>query len=471
MSMPITLIRLSLVVGSLLLAQSGLAGPQEMGIMVDPAGVRKLDPVPVPPPAQVIENPAAFISGALPGAGAHPKLHHLSASACGTCHQEIYRQWKGSMHANSTALSDPIHGAMYRHVMGDPTAEGVRSKKGKYPVCLKCHAPSAALDGTTKLDAHPVYNEGINCVTCHAMERFLGSTGDNGKLRLGIDAYVRGDRLYGPSGRTLSPLGGLPRPGYQPQPATPPDVRGKQDAVAPEPTGEGLQGGFHPFPLAGNSALLRSADACLGCHHQRNNSHGVPLCATGSEFAASGSFNCQQCHMPVNNGYADHSMAGGHVRAMLERAVLLSLESTRDESGVAVDVVLQNTLPHRVPTAAPFRNMRLRLIGFDQRGAVVWRNYEQNVAKEDPKAFFHLTLLGPDGKPSPPPKATQLGPDSRLDPNERRVLSYSLPANVSIVRAELIYELLKEGQKKGLMKGVPAELKRPKVMAFAEERI
>ena len=94
-------------------------------------------------------------------------IHHVGPVACKQCHEEIYNQWKGSMHANSSALKDPIHGAFYRNVVGDPTQEGVR-KGGKYPVCLKCHAPVAALDKKTKLDAAEAYANGISCVTCHA---------------------------------------------------------------------------------------------------------------------------------------------------------------------------------------------------------------------------------------------------------------------------------------------------------------
>ena len=41
-------------------------------------------------------------------------LHHVKPEACKQCHEEIYTQWKRSMHANSSALKDPIHGAFYR---------------------------------------------------------------------------------------------------------------------------------------------------------------------------------------------------------------------------------------------------------------------------------------------------------------------------------------------------------------------
>jgi len=92
---------------------------------------------------------AALLFGSpLPAAvvdGKQVPLHQVSAEDCKDCHKQIYKQWKGSMHAQSTALKDPIHGALYRKLIGDPTKEGVVHKKMKtYPVCLKCHAPNAA---------------------------------------------------------------------------------------------------------------------------------------------------------------------------------------------------------------------------------------------------------------------------------------------------------------------------------------
>ena len=111
-------------------------------------------------------------------------IHHISATVCKTCHKETYKQWKGSMHANSTAFKDPIHGAFYRKVVGDPGKEGVKMKNGKYPVCLQCHAPNAAKDKVTKLDSKPAYAEGVNCIACHTLKTFKGIQGKNGKLNL-----------------------------------------------------------------------------------------------------------------------------------------------------------------------------------------------------------------------------------------------------------------------------------------------
>ena len=124
-------------------------------------------------------------------------IHHVSAETCKTCHEQIYNQWSGSMHAQSAAVKDPIHGAFYRNVVGDPTAEGVTTKNGKYPVCLQCHAPNAARDKTTKLDAKPAYSEGVNCVACHTLKSLGPLKTDDGnlpfsKLLVMLEAHLLG---------------------------------------------------------------------------------------------------------------------------------------------------------------------------------------------------------------------------------------------------------------------------------------
>lgn len=57
----------------------------------------------------------------LPLAHAGDTVQHVDAKSCKQCHEEIYAQWAGSMHANSSALKDPIHGAFYRNVVGRHT--------------------------------------------------------------------------------------------------------------------------------------------------------------------------------------------------------------------------------------------------------------------------------------------------------------------------------------------------------------
>ena len=389
-------------------------------------------------------------------------LHRISADECRLCHMEIYEQWAGSMHAKSSAINDPIHRAFYKQVVGSPEAEDVRTKNGSYPVCLKCHAPNAAQEMKTKLDDVPAFSEGVNCVSCHRLKEFKGTRLPNGKLQLGIDAYVMAENCQGPSGFPASfeehaaqaTAGETENPHHQR-----PFVSIDEDVEM-------------ALPLEANPELLKTSAACLGCHDKRNNSHGVPLCSTGDEYVHGKTHvSCQSCHMPISGGFADHTMGGGHDEATLRRALIMKIETEKQNDTIQTRVKIKNQQPHKVPTGAPFRNMMLQVTAYNRDGAVVWRNYEKNPMMEDPNSYFHLVLLGDDGKPTSPPKAKSLGADNRLEPYETRTLTFDIPAkDVALVRAEMNYSLLWPGLKKALS-FLPEHLLEAKKVAFAESRL
>ena len=401
-----------------------------------------------------------------PFAQAGETVQHVEAKACKQCHEEIYAQWEGSMHANSSALKDPIHGAFYKNVIGDPTQEDVRTKKGAYPVCLKCHAPVAAMEKKTKLDAKPAYAAGISCTTCHSFSGFKGTDTADGKPLYGIDAYeIDPNSLYGPSGITYT------------------TDRTPEGAKWPTPV-------HHPIPLQGNkSDLFKSNDACMGCHEKRNNFHGTPLCRTGEEYRSTDNFvACQACHMAIvtvpkmKDGQVvpgqtvtipDHSMAGGHDGKMITRGLAMSMQTERAGDVIKATLIVRNRLPHAYPTGAPFRNFFIRVATYDKDGKMLWKNYQVHPIKDDPKAAFWLTLGDQDGKPTVPPKATQILQDSRLKPNEVRTLTYEIPVEpgTSIVRAEALYDLLLPPIKANMKGKLPDDLLQPKLAASAEVRL
>lgn len=391
-------------------------------------------------------------------------IHHVSSDTCKQCHKEIYKQWKGSMHAQSTALEDPIHGTFYGAVIGDPRAEGVTSKAGKYPVCLQCHSPNAAKDKTTKLDAKPAYAEGVNCVACHTLAKFKGTKGADGKLQLGLKAYETSATLQGPQGFKTQfadagedMFGGVSDEGDQkPNPHLGEDVEMDGKVIA-------------SMPMTGNARQLKTNDACMGCHDFRPNGKGVPLCRTGDEYHdANSGVACTSCHMPISGGIADHTMGGGHDIAMLKRAVVLSVQSETNGDQLKTTVTMENKQPHSLPTGAPFRNIYMKLTAYDASGEVLWENAEGHPGKTDPQAYFMYELLDETGMHTSPPKATQLGPDTRLKPFETRELSYDIPAaGVVLVRGELFYNLLWPGLVKKFTK-LPEDLVAPMSIAMAE---
>lgn len=392
-------------------------------------------------------------------------LHHVDAKSCKQCHEEIFNQWQTSMHANSSALKDPIHGAFYKNVVGDAKAEGVKLKNGKYPVCLKCHAPSAALDKKTKLDAKPAYGAGITCVTCHSFKAFKGNENAEGKPLYGVDAYeVDTESLHGPSGNTYTV------------------ERTPDDAKWPTPI-------HHPTPMTGNKAsLFKSNEACMGCHEKRSNMKGTPLCVTGQEYRDSKSFApCQSCHMatvtvqkldkgkPVAGQFIsipDHSMLGGHSAKMVSRGIMLDMKTEKNGDMLKATITVKNRLPHAFPTGAPFRNFYLKIAAYDANGKEVWKNYKKHPIKDDKKAAFWYTLGGEDNKPAAPPVATQVLADTRLKPNESRTLEYEIPLKgAKIIRAEALYDLLLPPIKARVKGKIPDDLLRPKLAASAEVRL
>ena len=400
---------------------------------------------------------------------AETPIHHVPSETCQTCHKDIYKQWSMSMHANSSAMNDPIHATFYKNVVGDPTKEGVLHKaSGKYPVCLQCHAPNAARDNTTKLDANPAYAEGVNCVACHTLKKYNGIQGPNGKLRLGLMSYDVSDAIQAPTGmnRGLEKLsgggdlfGGAGAGDQKPNPhlGEPVTVDGQE---------------IPALPMEGNPRQLKTSDACMGCHDKRNNPHGVPLCMTGNEYQESKTnVDCLSCHMPIADGVADHSMGGGHSQAMLKRSLVFDMNVEKGGDNLKASLRLKNKQPHSLPTGAPFRNMHVKVTAYDGNGQVVWQNAEGHPAKSDPQAYLVLVLADDEGKPTSPPKATQLGKDTRLKPFEERTLTYEIPAKgVALVRSEVYYSLLWPGLA-NQFKHLPEDLRSPVLIAEAESSV
>jgi hypothetical protein len=392
-------------------------------------------------------------------------IHHVSSEVCKSCHMEIYKQWKGSMHAQSSALEDPIHATFYGMVMGDPTKEGVKSKKGTYPVCLQCHAPNAAKDKTTKLDAKPAYAEGVNCVVCHTLAEYKGTEGEKGKPNLGLKAYVTSNKLQGPQGfktktKDAAKLTGpIKLSDIKPNPHLGKSVDFDDQALS--------------LPMEANPALMKSNKACMGCHDKRSNMKKVPLCRTGDEYKESATeVTCTSCHMPISGGIASHEMGGGHDHAMLKRSVVFAVESKKKGDKLETVVSMKNKQAHSMPTGAPFRNLHLKLTAYDADGNVVWENAKGHPGKDDPQAYLMLELLDDTGKRTSPPLATQLGEDTRLKAYEERNLNYSIPAeNVALVRGELFYSLLWPELSKKFSEKLPAELTAPVSIAMSEVKI
>jgi hypothetical protein len=255
----------------------------------------------------------------------------IKAKDCGTCHEEIYEEWKTSYHAQ--AYVDPYFQAYWR-------------KDKHIWICLNCHSPLEnqqpwiihGLEGENVQRPIRTENirydeefqlEGITCAACH----------------------VRDGVIEGPY----------------------------DDSVAPHPTRY--------------SPRFRSTDICYTCHQVPSGPfqfYNVGPCSTYPEFEegpySKMGYICQNCHMPevtrpvavdgpIREGRR-HLWRGGHDPEMIKRAVSIELRADPQKyrAGQWVRFTLTFTnagAGHMVPTGDPDRYFTISFAVVDQNGRVV----------------------------------------------------------------------------------------------------
>ncbi|MFT5457731.1 MAG: hypothetical protein ACI9K2_004231 [Myxococcota bacterium] len=301
-----------------------------------------------------------------------PGLPDLSARTCGTCHTELYEEWRVSVHAVAWI---------------DPQYQGEIGKSGNRWLCLNCHtpllvqqdlwprglvdddveqpilAPSAVFDADLR-------DEGITCAACH----------------------VRDGAILGP----------------------------------------GL-GGDAPHPVVVDPSFRTSA-VCERCHQAEAvypEKSFVCTFQTGDEWRAGPhddeGTTCQECHMPVierpaavggpTRTIARHWWRGAGIPKIAGRYPPLeanppglALEAEHD--GEHLKLVLTNAnAGHRLPTGDPERWVQVDVQFHDAAGTEVgsWQH-----------------RMGQTWDWSIPPKKIA---DNRLAPRESRTERVPVPAS------------------------------------------
>lgn len=264
-------------------------------------------------------------------------LESLEAKACGTCHREIYEEWKTSIHA---------------HAYKDPFFQAYWKRDNNVWVCLNCHTPLENQQPTLIQDiprgrvdkavqvSNPQYDadyqaEGVTCAACH----------------------VRDGVILGPY----------------------------DDSVAPHPTR------FDP--------AFRTTKICYRCHNVISGPfqfyNGGP-CGTyqeyeGKYFMKERGLICQSCHMPeVTRPVADngpirsgrrHLWRGGHDPEMIKRAVAVQVGATPAVPQPGQPLKLTLTLinagaGHKIPTGDPDRYFTVEFLVRDGNGTILEHQME-----------------------------------------------------------------------------------------------
>ena len=261
-------------------------------------------------------------------------IDSLRAESCGTCHREIYDEWKTSIH--SRAYEDPFFQAYWK-------------RDRNIWICLNCHTPLENQQPTLIKEIprgrvekaiqvpNPHYDpeyqkEAITCAACHVRE-----------------------------GVILGPF---------------------DDSVAPHPTK------FDPS--------FRTTQVCYRCHNVVSGPaqlYRVGPCGTYAEyegkfFMQERGMICQSCHMPeverpVANGGPirqgrRHLWRGGHDPEMIKRAVAVQVKTDPVTPKAGEQVRFTLTLinagaGHKIPTGDPDRHFTVEFSVQDQQGKVLDR--------------------------------------------------------------------------------------------------
>ena len=361
-----------------------------------------------------------------PETHAKPTIDIDDPETCAACHANVVAEWKQSMHSQAHHDNDPIFGNM-RALRMKKQGDKIANK------CVKCHNPRApeAPDSVAGM-------AGVSCATCHNIQSVHIEPGV-----VGVDAleWAQDGMLRAARDR---PAGASP-------------VHG---------TGPKLE------------VLADGKTVCLACHNATQTPAKQPACTTGPELAQSASEQtCVDCHMPQVDGpvgafgrqeaHASHKFLGPHRAwyqddaSILEQAVALE---TRFDQGALV-VELTNKSAHAFPSGFPGRFALIKVVGYDKKGAPVWKNFESNPLAEHPESLLNKVYHDKDGEPAPAAFAQELVRDNRLKADEVRVVRYEeVPAKVQRVEVSLVYGLLPAKLAKKLELAAAPEAK-PKVIA------
>jgi cytochrome c554/c'-like protein len=195
-----------------------------------------------------------------------PNGGFLPPEVCGACHQDKYKEWRGSMHA--LAFEDPVYQGELNKAIRAIGHDNARN-------CEGCHSPAGVISGEIKgagLEGlGPVARAGVSCDICHSVS--------------GVTHHQTPTRGPENASLILSPE----------RDTSTGRVRVKR---GPFPPSKGCGAGFHECQ---ESPLHLTAELCASCHQSTHYEAHSPLGSTYSEWRGGPygqkGVQCQDCHM------------------------------------------------------------------------------------------------------------------------------------------------------------------------------
>ena len=306
---------------------------------------------------------------------ANDTAHNFAPSSdCKACHPQIYKEFTGSMHANSTPQKDVIHKAVWdKHPQN--------TKQERYG-CGKCHTPAANdLDAmkTKGLKAMPMadnetHQAGISCAYCHRIKNIEHHPKHNTNIMTKTE-----NNYYG----TLK---------------------------------DHIESPYHGI-VSEDNEHMKNGNVCIGCHSHKMNKHKLNVCSTNVDNEMDGA-NCVSCHMPKVDGtvsnlkerkqHTFHGFAGSHSNQdMLTKYVDISMLRQIENFVINID----NRTSHAL-LLHPLRTAVLKVS--------VTRDGKTTKLKNE----VFVRVIGHNGKPAMPWAASTTLKDTMIKANEKRSVKY-----------------------------------------------
>jgi hypothetical protein len=306
---------------------------------------------------------------------ANDAVHEYAPSEdCKACHTQIYSEYFGSMHANSTPHKDPIHNSVW--------AKHPQNLKQERYGCGKCHTPTA--DNLDKMKTkgqkalpdinNKTHQAGISCAYCHRIKSIELHKKHNTNIMTKTPKNYFG---------TLK---------------------------------ESIESPYHGIASEGNEHM-QNGNVCIGCHSHKMNKHGLNVCSTNIDNEMNGA-NCVSCHMPKVDGtvsvlnetkkHSFHGFAGAHFHSdMLTKYVDISLLREIENFIINID--------NRTSHALLLHPLRLAVLKVS-----VTRGSKTIKLKDE----VFVRVIGADGKPAMPWAAKVNLKNTMIKANEKRTLNY-----------------------------------------------
>ncbi len=343
-------------------------------------------------------------------------------SNCAGCHAEQYKDWKGTWHSNAHEDKNEL----YKKVVSFVQKKVHQSRATVLTHCAKCHNPkleiSKVSDNYMYAKAFEIETEvtkkvdkalkakhtktGIACFICHNIDKLDDKkTPKNGGLD--IVHWTKGDLIVGPFKKNT-------------------------------------RAGFHQIEQ--REHFVSGNKLCLTCHQGSGNYNNLDGYQTGEEIQTQQNApRCVECHMsskkkgviapnivrkddlPIVRNIRSHRFAGARNSDVLSTTLSLAVDVKPDK----IDFLIKNLTPHKVPTGFSGRSIEVEFLFYKQ---------DRLIGKQ--KVDLRAKYLDKRGEETLVYVANKLANDTRLAPNELRLIALQRPKEATKVEVNVWYYLL-----------------------------